>query len=136
MITTYLVFGGNAKEAVDYYSKVFDGNVSYMMRYNDMPEKDKEEMKGMEDAVIHANVDTFVGQIMLSDSMPDEKPTPSDALWINVSHEDLDKLKEVFDAMAEEGEVIMPLEETFFSPLYGQVKDKYGFYWMIMSSEE
>lgn len=38
--------------------------------------------------------------------------------------------------MAEEGEVIMPLEETFFSPLYGQVKDKYGFYWMIMSSEE
>lgn len=136
MITTYLVFGGNAKEAVDYYAKVFDGNVSYMMRYNDMPEKDKEEMKVMEDAVIHANVDTFVGQIMLSDSMPDEKPTPSGALWINVSHEDLDKLQKVFDAMAEEGEVIMPLEETFFSPLYGQVKDKYGFYWMIMSSEE
>ena len=65
--------------------------------------------------------------LLLSDSMPGEKPIPSDALWISVSHDDNEKLQKAFDSMAEEGEIIMPLGVTFFSPFYGQVKDKYGF---------
>ena len=33
--------------------------LTYLMSYDHIPEQDKQEMRGMEDAVIHANVDTF-----------------------------------------------------------------------------
>lgn len=86
--------------------------------------------------VIHANVKTFAGDIMLSDNPPDQVSAPSAALNICLSHTDLERLRRVFERLAKDGEVIMPLEPTFFSPLFGQVRDKFGFYWMIMSSEE
>ena len=91
--------------------------LTYLMSYDHIPEQDKQEMRGMEDAIIHANVDTFATE----DSMPGEKPIPSDALWISVFHDDNEKLQKAFDAMAEEGDH-MPLGETFFSPFHGQVK--------------
>ena len=53
-----------------------------------------------------------------------------------LSRNDLERLRRVFERLAKDGEVIMPLEPAFFSPLFGQVRDKFGFYWMIMSSEE
>lgn len=135
MIGLYLNFGGNAREAAQYYAEAFGGEVTAMMNFDEMPGDDQKEMKGMEPLVIHANVSTFAGQIMMSDTMPGEDPIPSSALWISVSHEDLQKVRDTFDALAKEGEVIMPLGETFFNPLYGQLRDKYGFYWMFMSSE-
>ena len=74
--------------------------LTYLMSYDHIPEQDKQEMRGMEDAIIHANVDTFATE----DSMPGEKPIPSDALWISVFHDDNEKLQKAFDAMAEEGD--------------------------------
>lgn len=44
------------------------------------------------------------------------------------------KQKEVFDKLQEGGEVIMPLQETFWSPAYGQVKDKFNIEWQVTTS--
>ena len=45
-----------------------------------------------------------------------------------------EKAKEVFDKLQEGGEVIMPLQETFWSPAYGQVKDKFNIEWQVTTS--
>lgn len=134
MIEVYLSFNGNAAEAAEYYAKKLDGQVSYILRFNDLPEADKADMPaGAENLVMYANVKTRVGDIMMSDMMPGTSVTPNEGVWINFSSKDQERLREAFDAMAGDGEVIMPLEKTFFSPLYGQLKDKFGFYWMFMS---
>ncbi len=136
MITIYLSLNGNSKEAAAYYAKVFGGEVAMQMTFDQVPEEEKVDMpENVEDLVMYANVKTFAGDIMLSDMMPGTEVTPNEGVWLCVSHDDHARLEEVFNTLAEEGEVVMPMEETFFSPLYGQVKDKYGFYWMIMSSE-
>ena len=46
----------------------------------------------------------------------------------------MQKRKEVFDKLQEGGEVIMPLQETFWSPAYGQVKDKFNIEWQVTTS--
>ncbi len=136
MITVYLSTNGNAREVAAYYQEVFETEAPYIMNFNEMPEEDQGGMTGMEQYVVYANVKTFGGDIMLSDNMPGEVTIPTGATWIAFSHDDLGRLRKVFDRLGGDGEVIMPMEKQFFNPQYGQVKDKYGFYWMIMSSEE
>ncbi|MGI6235083.1 MAG: VOC family protein [Christensenellales bacterium] len=136
MIEVYLSFNGNAAEAAAFYQQVFDAPEPYIMRFSDMPREEQEQTPpGAEDLVMYANVKTYAGDIMMSDMMPGTSVTPNEGVWITFSHEDLGRLRRHFDALAKDGEVIMPLEQTFFSKLYGQVKDKFGFYWMIMSPE-
>lgn len=134
MIEVYLSLNGNAAEAAAYYAQQLDGQVAYMMRFADLPEADKADMPpGAEGLVMYANVKTAVGDIMMSDMMPGTTVTPNEGVWINFSTKDQERLRAAFDALAKDGEVIMPLEKTFFSPLYGQVKDKFGFYWMFLN---
>ena len=44
---------------------------------------------------------------------------------------DSDWVNRLFTKMAEEGEVTMPLQETFWSRCYGNVTDKYGIQWLF-----
>jgi PhnB protein len=48
-------------------------------------------------------------------------PVPSEA--------DADRL---FNALARDGTVQMPLGKTFFSPRFGAVADKFGVTWMVI----
>ena len=133
MIEVYLNFRGNAADAAQYYAKVFGSDAPDIMRYGDMPKQDLESLpKGTEKLVMHAYVQTFAGGIMLADDTPGSTAVPNTSMWVCVSHEDEKLLRLAFDGLAKDGEVITPLETTFFSPLYGQVKDRFGFHWMFM----
>lgn len=137
MIEVYLNLNGNAREAAEYYAKALGGEVTFLMTADQMPEGERGNLPPMAgDKVIHANVTTFAGQIMLSDNFPGQEVEPSAAMNITLSHTDLGKIRAAFDALARDGQVGMPLEPAFFSPLFGVVVDKYGFSWMMMSSEE
>ncbi|HSK69064.1 MAG TPA: VOC family protein [Candidatus Limnocylindria bacterium] len=133
MIEVYLNFPGNAAEAAAFYANAFQAGPPDLMTYDQMPpgvdDGIPEEMRGM---VMHGNIRTFAGDLMLSDDTPAEDLKPNRAVWILVSHADHGKLRAVFSALSVGGEVLMPLEPTFFSPLYGQVADRYGFRWHFM----
>ena len=133
MIEVYLNFPGNAAEAAAFYAKAFGAEAPDLMTYSQMPpDADAGIPAEMGPLIMHGNIKTFAGDIMLSDDMPAEGLIPSKAHWILVSDADHARLKSAFDALSEGGEVIMPLEPTFFSPLYGQLKDRFGFFWMFM----
>jgi PhnB protein len=133
MIEVYLNFPGNAAEAAAFYAKAFGAEAPDLMTYSQMPrDADAGIPAEMGNLVMHGNIKTFAGDIMLSDDMPQESLKPNTSHWILVSDADHARLNRVFDALSEGGEVIMPLEPAFFSPLYGQLKDKFGFFWMFM----
>lgn len=133
MIQVYLNFGGNAREALRYYQQAFEAKDPYIMSFADMPEADRQgAAPGMEHMVIYGALMTYAGELQMSDDVPGRHPKPTSAHWISVTHADADALRRTFGFLARDGEVIMPPEPSFFSPLYGQVKDKYGFHWMLM----
>ena len=133
MIEVYLNFPGNAAEAAVFYSKAFGADAPDLMTYSQLPPGEDDNIPAeMGPLIMHGNIKTFAGDIMLSDDMPAENLIPSKAHWILVSDADHARLNSAFDALSEGGEVIMPLEPTFFSPLYGQLKDRFGFFWMFM----
>lgn len=139
MIEVYLNFPGNAAEAAAFYAKAFGAEAPDLMTYSQLPpDVDEGFPPEMGPLIMHGNIKTFAGDIMLSDDMPQEGLKPNTSNWILVSNADHARLKSTFDALLEGGEVIMALEPSFFSPLYGQLKDKFGFFWMFMdpTSEE
>ena len=137
MITVYLNFPGNAAEAANYYAKVFDAPAPEIMTPAGMPAEDRAQMGPVpDDFTVHANVATFGGNLMLSDAFPGFEPQPGSMVNITYSHTDHDRIRRAFDNLTRDGEVEMPLEPAFFSPLFGSVRDKYGLTWMLMADEE
>jgi PhnB protein len=72
---------------------------------------------------------------MASDGSGDaEQSFEGFALTLNVPTEaDADPL---FSALADGGQVLMPLAKTFYSPRFGMVTDRFGILWMILTAEQ
>jgi PhnB protein len=54
---------------------------------------------------------------------------------VNYAAPDAAEAKRVFDALAEGGQVTMPLAEAFFSPAFGMCVDRFGTPWMITADQ-
>jgi PhnB protein len=48
------------------------------------------------------------------------------------STDNKEEVARIFNELKEGGEVYMDLQTTFFSELFGMVKDKYGIIWQIL----
>jgi predicted 3-demethylubiquinone-9 3-methyltransferase (glyoxalase superfamily) len=55
--------------------------------------------------------------------------TPAISLFVECG--DQDELERLFVALAEDGEVFMPLDDYGFSRRYGWVRDRYGVPWQL-----
>lgn len=134
ILEPYVVFNGNAKEAFEFYQKVFEISDLNLMTIKDLPPG--EEMEGFDpDSVMHASLK--IGDIMLmgSDNFIGEEAEKSGIFlsWASKNEEEVDKVWKAFiDAGSE---IVMDMERTFWSEKYGIVKDPYGARWMIQVYE-
>jgi len=126
--TPYVFFSGNCSEAFNRYQEIFGGELQ-VMKMDDLPEGE-EAPPGSEGMVMHAAL-TVGGELLMgSDNPGDDFAGPRDMV-ISVSGEDPAEAKRYFDALAEGGEVSMPLQEVFWSPAFGMVTDRFGTPWMV-----
>jgi PhnB protein len=126
-LNPYLILNGNAREAVHFYEKALGGKVSGIMKYGDMPENPEYPLTDeMKDLVMHAHLKVGESDLMFSDNFPGIPYQQGDTVQVAVHPKDEAEAKAVFAALEEGGHVIMPLQKTEWSPLYGSVKDKFG----------
>lgn len=125
----YLVANGNGREAVAFYQQAFGAELVALQLFGDMPDHEvSDDMKGR---VMHAHLKIGEAELMLSDGSPKQEYVVGNNVSIAVTVNDPAEAKRVFEALADGGDVIMPLNATFWSPAYGQVTDKYGVEWQI-----
>jgi PhnB protein len=129
----FINFNGNCREAVAFYAKVFNSEVKHLMTYGEAPadpncpvlEEDSEK-------ICYVSVRIGGMTVMFMD-MPCDIPL---ALGNNInpslSMSDKQEIKRIFNELKEDGEVYMELQSTFYSELYGMLKDKYGVIWHIL----
>ncbi len=79
---------------------------------------------------MHASLTIGTMSIMASDGCDDKSKFDGFRLTLSVPTET--GAESAFNALAEGGRVDMPLTETFWSPRYGMVTDKFGVGWMVM----
>lgn len=126
-LNPYLIFDGNTREAVHFYEKVLGGEVIGIMTFGDMPADPNFPLTDdMKDRVMHAQLKIGDTDLMFSDTFEGMPYEPGNTIQIAIHPKDEARAKEVFAALANGGQVLMPLQKTDWSPLYGQVKDKFG----------
>ena len=131
-IVAYMVFNGNCEEAAKYYADVFGAAQPEIMRFGDMPPEEGFEMaEDMKNLVMHTNLTIEGSEVMFSDAMPNSPVTFGQNINLTIVSDKLDKMKSQFNRLAADGNVTMELQETFWSPAYGALEDKFGVVWQF-----
>jgi len=124
-ITTFLMFAGQAEEAMNFYISLFDrSEILSIQRYG--PGE-----AGAEGSVVHATF-TLHGQVfMCIDSSVKQPFTFTPAISLYVTCDTDEEIERVFAALAQGGRVLMPLAAYPFSPKFGWVADRFGVSWQL-----
>jgi PhnB protein len=132
-VTPYLFFDGRCEEAIEFYKKALGAEVGMMMRLKESPDPPPPGMMppGSENKIMHATLRIGDTTVMVSDGHAKGQPKfEGFSLSLNAKNET--EAERLFAALADGGQVRMPLTKTFFSPSFGMVADKFGMGWMII----
>lgn len=128
----YLVMDGNAKEAIQFYEKALDAQVVMVQTFGEMPANpDFPLPESARDRISHALLKVGETDLMFSDTFPGQPVQSSNQVQVCIMTDQAEQAKRIYEALREGGQVVMPLQETFWSPAYGIVADKYGVNWNI-----
>jgi len=131
-IEPYLFFNGRCEEAIEFYKKALGAEVLMMMRFKDSPEPPAPNMvpPGSDNKIMHLCMRVGDGNVMASDGRCTGQ-TNFQGFSLSVIAADEADAKRKFAALAEGGQVQMPLATTFWSPCFGMVADRFGVGWMV-----
>src|SRR5438128_564927 len=131
-VQPYLFFHGQCEAAIEFYRRVLGAEVTMLMRYKDSPEPHDPKMvpPGSEGLVMHANFRIGSSTILASDACGG-KPLPFQSFSLSLTVSTEAEAERSFAALADGGQVQMPLTKTFFSPRFGMLADYFGVSWMV-----
>jgi len=132
-VQPYLFFDGRCEEAIGFYREAIGAKVEMLMRMKDSPEPPQPGMcpPGSENKVMHAALRVGETMVMASDGRCLGKPS-FQGFSLSLNAKDEPDAKRLFNALADGGQVQMPLGKTFFSPCFGMVADRFGVSWMVI----
>ena len=140
-VESYLMIEGRCEEALDFYRTALGAKVGMLMRFKDNPEpaagQGCAEGSGpgpKPEMVMHAEFTVGQTTLMASDGMGSGK-TSFQGISLALSPADEAEAKRLFDALADGGQVQMPLTTTFYSKAFGMVADRFGVPWMVVAPE-
>jgi PhnB protein len=129
-LNPYLFFNGQCESAFKFYEQCLGGKIEIMMTHAEAPTPQEQIPSDWRDKIIHARL--VVGDMVLmgSDAPPgysEEMKGFSVSLIVN-SPADAER---IFNALATNGTVRMPLQKTFWSASFGMLVDRFGTPWMV-----
>lgn len=132
MIRPYLIFNGQATEAIAFYADAFQSIDTSIMTFGEAPENPEHPIPiDAKNRVMHGYVSIAGEKIMFSDTFSEAPASIGNNITLAIISNDIEFMRQAFTKLAKEGDILMDLQETFFSPLYGSIRDKYGIEWQF-----
>lgn len=128
-IIPHLNFNGQCREAFETYAKVLGGEITFMGTWAEMPGADQFPPE-MHKLIMHATISLGDQTIMGADSPPD-RFEKAQGLWVSINVKDVSEAERIFNELSEGGNVVMPFQQTFWSPGFGMFTDRFGTPWMV-----
>ena len=130
-VQPYLSFEGRAQEAIDFYKGALGATVDMVMHFKDAP-PEMQMSPESKDKIMHAAFRIGETAVMASDGFCTGKPEFK-GFSLSITAKTEVEADKIFNALADGGQVRMPLTKTFFSPRFGMVADKFGVGWMVIN---
>lgn len=135
IVQPYLFFSGRCEEALEFYKKALGAEIEMMMRFNESPEPHEPGRvpPGFESKIMHASFRIGQTTLMASDGCSTEKAA-FEGFSLSISVPSEAEADQFFNALADGGQVRMPMSKAFWSPRFGMLEDRFGIGWMISVS--
>jgi PhnB protein len=128
-LNTYLIYNGRCEEAFRFYEDVLGGKIVMMAPHAGSP-AEGQVPKEWRDKIMHARMQIGDQFLMASDAPPGHFQQPQ-GFSVNIGVTDAAEADRIFAALAENGTVKMPIQETFWATRFGMLTDQFGIHWMV-----
>lgn len=135
LIQPYLFFSGRCEEALEFYRSTLGAEIIMLLRFKEAPDAPPEGMlpPNWEEKVMHSSF--RIGESILMAADGSGETHGFNGFSLSLTLPDQEEARRVFIALSESGSVEMALGETFWSPCYGMLTDRFGLGWMISVPE-
>jgi PhnB protein len=131
-LNPYLNFNGQCEAAFKFYEQCLGGKVEAMLPWEGSPVTEQVPSEWLH-KIMHAEIRLGDQVLMGADAMPEQYEEPK-GCSVTLNLDDSAKAERIFQALAENGTVQMPMQQTFWAIRFGMVVDQFGIPWMINCS--
>jgi PhnB protein len=129
----YLFFGGNCRQAMEFYQQVFGGALT-MSTFGDGPaEAHQDPLANSQEQkvnIMHARLEGDV--TLLASDNPHLTSAPDRTTFsLTLEGPDAPRLSAYFEHLSQGGQITSPLQPQFWGATFGMLTDRYGIHWMI-----
>lgn len=129
-LNPYLFFNGQCEAAFKFYEQCLGGKITAMMTYAESPESSMPVAPEWHNKIMHTSLKIGDQELMGSDSPPEYAET-AQGFSVSINLTDPAEADRIFNALAENGTVKMPIQKTFWATRFGMLVDQFGTPWMI-----
>ncbi len=127
-LNPYLSFRDNARQAMEFYSSVFGGELTLSTFADFQASQDPAE----QDKVMHGELRTDSGLVLMGADTPNSMDhNPSGGFSVSLSGDDEKELRSYWDALSGSGTVTVPLERAPWGDTFGMCVDRFGVNWLV-----
>jgi PhnB protein len=128
-LNPYLTFNGQCEAAFKFYERCLGGKIEAMIPHAGTPAEQHVPQEWRK-KILHARL-TVGGEVLMgSDAPPDRYEEPK-GFSVSLQIKEPADAERIFAALAENGVVRMPLQQTFWAARFGMLVDRFGTPWMI-----
>ena len=136
IITPTLNFTGNCENALHLYEKAFNSKIDFILRYSDADKNDwnislTEEQKKY---VYHAEMKIGNQRFFFSDTIGFEL-IKGNSQFLTITFDTKEEVKNAVNILMDEGKILIPFRNTTYSSCAGNLIDKYGIRWGLMTEQ-
>lgn len=128
-INPYLMFNGQCEAAFRFYEQCLGGKIEAMFPFEGTPASGQVPADWRR-KIMHATLVVDGHVLMGSDAPPDRYQQPQ-GISISVNVKEPAVAERIFQALATDGHVTMPIQETFWAARFGMLTDRFGISWMV-----
>jgi len=125
----YLLFNGRCEEAFRFYAECLSGRIEAMIPHAGSP-AEQHVPPEWRSKILHARLSVGEQVLMASDAPPGRFEKPQ-GFSVSINVTDPAEAERIFRALAENGTITMPMEQTFWAARFGMCVDRFGIPWMV-----
>ena len=131
-VEPYVTMSGRCEEALAFYNQAIGAKTTMVMRFDESPDKTywMPPPPDWGQKIMHSAMTVGSTTVMMADGMSTD-PKDLSGVMLSITADDEAHAQKMFDALANGGNVFMPLGKTFWSPCFGMTSDKFGVSWMV-----
>ena len=127
-LDAYVNYGGTCEAAFRFYEQQLGGKITVLMTHDQQP--NPQVLENWKKKILHARLE--VGDaVLLGADIPGAEPMRS--AYVTLTADDAQEAERLYQLLADQGQVFMKMEKTFFASRFAMLRDRFGTSWMLLA---